>query len=79
MHGRLVHGRLVLASLWLGPVILVGIQRLACAAVAEALPDSQQLKHQALVHRPLRSFRILPAPATTLASAGVRFWTLEAC
>lgn len=76
-QGRLVHGASILLPMWPGPVVLVCIQGLARRAVAEALPDSQQLKHQALMHCPLHSLRIFPAVPTSLAIAGQTFQAAE--
>ena len=52
------------AAVQAGPLLLIGVQGLACDAIADAISDSQELKDQALVHCSLCSLCILPAAVT---------------
>ena len=49
------------AAVQAGPLLLIGVQGLACDAIADAIFDSQELKDQALMPCSLCSVCILPA------------------
>lgn len=65
LQRSLVHVHFILcAAVQAGPLLLIGVQGLACDAIADAIFDSQELKDQALMHCSLCSVRVLPTAVT---------------
>ena len=52
------------AAIQVGHLLLIGVQGLACDAIADAFSDSQELKDQPLMHCSLCSLRIVRAAVT---------------
>lgn len=64
-EGGLVHVNLLPILVQPEGAVLVCVKRSAGDAIADALTNAKQLKHQALVHRPLSFLPLVPVLAVT--------------
>lgn len=62
-EGGLVHVNLLPALAQPEGAVLVCVKRSAGDAIADTFTNAKQLKHQALVHRPLSFVPLVPVPA----------------